>query len=343
MDKAKQTISSFMSHNNEHKTSVDQDQRAAITEEHVRPQRHEEVTTAIDKEIHQDHHQTIIQPIKHTEQLAEKHTHNAAPVQHKTFEHDKLDDAKAMQDADVARYRDTSVTHDTINTTSKAPVVQGEHIHHHLHQHVQPVIQKDTIAPEVVHTTIPIHETHHAPTVSHGTTTMPVKTIDEFEQQHGGLFKGKQTATLGEFDGCAKTFIEGDKNALGSGTGVASTTTTTGTSTTTGTGTTGQRVKSLVEGGSDERTTRSGAGLKDSSSTDYKIANQAAKTAYNDASVPRSSAPAAAAAPGVAAPGNTDNLRTSTTNTSTGSKISLKDKLNPFKDADGDGKKGIMS
>lgn len=73
MDKAKQAVSDFMSHNNEHKTIVDQDQRAAITEEHVRPQRHEQVTTAIDKEIHQDHHQTILQPIKHTETLYAAH------------------------------------------------------------------------------------------------------------------------------------------------------------------------------------------------------------------------------------------------------------------------------
>lgn len=64
--------------------------------------------------------------------------------------------------------------------------------------------------------------------------------------------------------------------------------------------------------------------------------------AYNDSAVPRSTA----AAPGVAAPGKVpaENLRntTSTSSASTG-KVSLKDKLNPFKDADGDGKKGIMS
>lgn len=342
MDKAKQTISSFMSHNNEHKTSVDQDQRAAVTEEHIRPERHEEVTTAIDKEVHQDHHQTIIQPIKATERLAEKHTHNAAPVQHKTFEHDKPDKTKAMLDEDVARYRDSSVTHDTVHTTSKAGVVQGEHIHHHLHQHVQPVIEKDTIAPEVVHTTIPIHETHHAPTVNHGTTTMPVKSIEEFEKEHGGLVKGKQTATIGEFDGCAKTFIEGDKSGL-----AATKSATTAPTTTTTAGPGAQRgVQSMVDGVADEKSTRSKtAGTGVNSSTDYKIANQAANRAYNDSSVPRSSA-GATAAPGVAAPSKVtaDNMRAST-NSSTGSsgKVSLKDKLNPFKDADGDGKKGIMS
>lgn len=67
MDKAKQAVSSFISKDGQHKTIVDQDTRGAITEEHVRPHRHEEVTTAVDKEIHQDHHQTIVQPIKASE------------------------------------------------------------------------------------------------------------------------------------------------------------------------------------------------------------------------------------------------------------------------------------
>lgn len=117
---------------------------------------------------------------------AEKHTHNAVPVQHKTYEHDKSENTRAMVDADAARYRDSSVKHDTSHTTSKAPVVAGEETHHHLHQHVQPVIQKETIAPEVVHTTVPIHETHHAQSVNHGTTTLPAKTLSEFQQEQGG-------------------------------------------------------------------------------------------------------------------------------------------------------------
>lgn len=183
-----------------------------------------------------------------------------------------------MLDEDVARYRDSSVTHDTVHTSSKGAVVQGEHIHHHLHQHVQPIIQKDTIAPEVVHTTIPIHETHHAPTVNHGTTTMPVKTVEEFEKQHGGLLQGKQTTTVGEFDGCAKTFIEGDKGAVSSKNSTAAPAATTTTSTTTTTFTQGG-VKSLIDGVADERTSRhktAGSGVGSNSSKDYKIANQAA-------------------------------------------------------------------
>lgn len=69
MDKAKQAVSGFMAKAGHKDTVVDQDQRAPVTEEHVRPQRHEETTTAINKEVHQDHHQTVVQPINHTETL----------------------------------------------------------------------------------------------------------------------------------------------------------------------------------------------------------------------------------------------------------------------------------
>jgi hypothetical protein len=111
---------------------------------------------------------------------------------------------------------------------------------------------------------------------------MPVKTVEEFEKEHGGLLKGKQTTTLGEFDGCAKTFIEGDKG------GVATKSAATTAPTTTATAGPGAQsgVKSMVDGVADGRTTRSkatgaGAGL-DASSTDYKIANQAAVSLKNN-------------------------------------------------------------
>ncbi len=60
---AKEKISSFLSKDGKHMTIVDQDIRNHITEEHHRPHHHEIITTAIDKEVHQDHHQTRIQPI----------------------------------------------------------------------------------------------------------------------------------------------------------------------------------------------------------------------------------------------------------------------------------------
>lgn len=69
MDKAKQAVSSFISKAGGHKTTIDEDVRKPVTDKHVFPQQHEEVTTVVDREVHQHHHQTAIQPIKATETL----------------------------------------------------------------------------------------------------------------------------------------------------------------------------------------------------------------------------------------------------------------------------------
>lgn len=131
----------------------------------------------------------------------EKHTHNAFPVEHKKYEHGNAEDVKAFLNRDANKYKDTSVTHDTTHSTSAAPVVSSEHTHHHVHEHVQPIIQKETIAPQVVHTTVPVHETHHAAAVQHGTSTLPVKTLEEFTNGRGTL-DGRGATKVNEFNGC---------------------------------------------------------------------------------------------------------------------------------------------
>ncbi|KAF3352540.1 hypothetical protein HYQ45_000603 [Verticillium longisporum] len=204
MQKAKQAVADFVSRDGKHKTTVEEDVRREITEEHVMPHRHENVTTAIDKEVHQDHHHTTVQPIMAKETLAEKHTHNIVPVEHKSFEHGNDKDVRAKLDADAAQYRDTSTTHDTTHSSSVNPVVAGERIHHHVHEHVQPVIQKEVIAPQVVHTTIPIHETHHAAAQFHGTSVLPPKTLEELNSNKAGL-DGKGHSKV-EYDGCPKSY-----------------------------------------------------------------------------------------------------------------------------------------
>lgn len=81
----------------------------------------------------------------------------------------------------------------------------GEHIHHHVHEHVQPVIQREVVAPQVVHTTVPIHETHHAAPSLHGTSVLPATTLEEFTRDRGTLL-GRGATRLNEFDGCPKAY-----------------------------------------------------------------------------------------------------------------------------------------
>ncbi|GKU19860.1 unnamed protein product [Fusarium langsethiae] len=219
MEKAKSAVSSFLSNDGKHKTTVDESVRAPVTQESIKPHQHEEVTTALDKEVHQDHHHTTIQPLAHREVLPEQHHHNLAPVQHKEFHHGDEQQTKATLDREAAKFRDTSETHSTTHSAETAPTVTGERIHHHVHEHVQPVIQKETIQPNVIHTTIPIHETHHAAPVHHGSSTLPTKTLEEFTSERGGLAE-RAAQKLTEFEGCPKPYrqelqnerLEGDKN-----------------------------------------------------------------------------------------------------------------------------------
>ena len=219
MEKAKQAVANFVSRDGKHTTTVDENVRAAVTDEHVRPHEHEEVVTAVDKEVHQDHHHTTVQPVTVKEKLCvkcagllssmanqcvtrpEEHSHRAIPVQHQTYEHGNKQDVQDFLESDANKYQDNSYTHEATYSTSTAPIVSGQRVHHHIHEHIQPVVQKETIAPRVVHTTIPVHETHQAAAVQHGTTTLPPKTLDEFTNDHGSL-GGRHTHKVNEFEGC---------------------------------------------------------------------------------------------------------------------------------------------
>lgn len=99
------------------------------------------------------------------------------------------------------------------HTPNKCPV----------HENVIPVIHKSTIQPEVVHTTQPIHETHHVGTQHHGISQLPMKTLDEFKSA-GGILDGRSGHSHEEYDGKPRPYNEKlattfDKLGLGHGHG----------------------------------------------------------------------------------------------------------------------------
>lgn len=68
------------------------------------------------------------------------------------------------------------------------------------------MIHKETIQPEVVHTTVPVHEVHHASAQHHGVSALPMKTLDEFKSS-GGL-AGTKSHTHEEYDGAPRPYNE---------------------------------------------------------------------------------------------------------------------------------------
>ena len=147
-----------------------------------------------------------------------------APAVQKEFSHGNHADTQRRVEESAAQFRDKSMVHDTKHTTGAAPTVEGEHVHHHVHETVQPVIHKETITPEVVHTTVPIHEVHHAGAEHHGTSVLPTKHIGDFTSGGGTLSGGQKTD--GYYEGCPRPYNESMQ--LGrDGTGIGTTTSTT--------------------------------------------------------------------------------------------------------------------
>ncbi|KIX97165.1 uncharacterized protein Z520_07279 [Fonsecaea multimorphosa CBS 102226] len=204
MEAARAAVQKITGNRGQH-TTVEETVNPAVTHEAIKPHRHEEHTQAVDREVHQHHYHTTVQPLTHTERLPEKHHHNILPVEHREFHHDNEEDTKQKITTELGRFKDHSVTHDTHHTQAAAPTVTGEHVHHHVHETVVPVVHKETIQPEVVHTTVPIHETHHAAAQHHGLSALPMKTLDEFKKV-GGVLTGGSHSAHEEYEGAPRPY-----------------------------------------------------------------------------------------------------------------------------------------
>ncbi|CZT11695.1 uncharacterized protein RAG0_15777 [Rhynchosporium agropyri] len=188
MEKAKAAVGSFLNKDGKHDTTVHETVNPAVVNEHVTKTHHENVTTAIDREVHQDHYHTSVQPIKDREVLPEKHSHQVAGVETREVKHGNDDHVKQRLAAEAAQFKNTREVGATQHTSTAAPTIAGEHVHHHVHETIQPVIQKETIQPSVVHTTVPNEAKHHT------ASTLPPVTMSEFKHQ-GGHLSGREERT----------------------------------------------------------------------------------------------------------------------------------------------------
>jgi hypothetical protein len=300
MDKAKAAVRDFMSKSGHHDTTVHENVAPAVTHETVKPMQHENITTAVDKEIHQDHYHRTVQPVHEKEVLPEKHTHNLGAVEHREFDHRDHDGTKRALATEAGKLHDKRVVTNTTQTQSRVPVTEGEHVHHHVHETIQPVIQKEVVQPNVVHTTVPIHEVHHNAAQHHTTTHLPAVSMSEFKKQ-GGALSGR-TERTDAFEGCPKGTHTHSENV---GTGIHA----------------GHKADGVNARGVSSSSSES-SGMRTSGATTRQSAANSGLGA--DGKARQSAASSALGSDG------------------TVKKASLMDKLNPKKDADGDGVKGFM-
>lgn len=213
MDKAKAAITDFMSKSGHHDTTVHEAVAPAVQHEVVKPHTHEEIQTAVDKEVHQDHYHRTVQPVQDRDVLPEQHTAKLGAVQHREFDHREHDATKRNLIDEQARFKDERRVDAATHSQSAAAAIGGEHVHHHIHETIQPVVQKETIQPNVVHTTVPIHEVHHNKATHHDTTALPAMTMDQFKAK-GGALTGREER-YDAFEGVPKNIGAGTAGGFG--------------------------------------------------------------------------------------------------------------------------------
>jgi hypothetical protein len=157
----------------------------------------------------------------------------------------------------------------------------------HVHETVQPVIQKEVVQPEIIHTAVPVHEVHHNAARIHPTATREAVSMDEYKKK-GGALSG--TSTKDAFMGCPQG--KGSHESSSSGT----------------------------QGSSGTMQQESSSTMSSSGTSDPGMS--ASKTSTTNT-------------------GSNTGLGSSSSTTE--KKPSLMDRLNPYKDADNDGKKGFLS
>lgn len=169
--------------------NVDQDvQHLAPVTHHIH-HRHEveELLREREHHIHQHHIQHHVQPVLDAEHLAEQTHARVVPATTVREVHANTDKDAALMRAVAGNPKDTySQAAVDRSIIDKGETVR-EIVHHHIHNIVQPIIEKETHEYHRIRTTIPTtHITHEAPIVHESTAHQPIRK-EEFIKGGGVL------------------------------------------------------------------------------------------------------------------------------------------------------------
>ncbi|BFZ54480.1 hypothetical protein PYCC9005_001517 [Savitreella phatthalungensis] len=177
----------FLGGNKHDTTQTREEVLPAVTQERQQKNVHEQTQVVEDREHHQVHHQQRVQPIADQRVENTVHKHNVLPVQQHEERHDISSGAqRALQEQQTA-YKDSTTTLPTQHTTESLGAVGRDVTHHHVIEQTQPVIQRDVIQPEVIHTTAATHKVIHEAPIVHEATVEPTITLDQFKAKGGSI------------------------------------------------------------------------------------------------------------------------------------------------------------
>ncbi|RPA80919.1 hypothetical protein BJ508DRAFT_376863 [Ascobolus immersus RN42] len=177
-------------------TEVEEVIKPAIVHEKVIPSETLRTDRHVEREVHQDHYQTRVQPIVEGKTVlpTETETHNL-PTEHREIRagthHSK--DIEAQLAAEQREFQSRTVVAPTTTSRQEGNITVEEHRHHHVHEIVQPVLEREVVQPKIVHTNQNIHETIEKEPTFHPKTVQPTMTLDEFQRSGGSLAHHSET------------------------------------------------------------------------------------------------------------------------------------------------------
>lgn len=183
-------------------TKVEQEVKPAVEHETVVKEHETQEKEVIDRERHQHHYHTTVQPLTDSEVRPEEHTHTQEATEYRQVNKDHEGaQAKAAAEREAAAaaggLKDTSVEGQTREHGVQKETVVGEQVHHHLHEIVQPVIEKETVVPQVTHVTKPVKEVIQEESKNHGVTKKEAISVDEFQHKLDGEGKREKVVEGG--------------------------------------------------------------------------------------------------------------------------------------------------
>ncbi|KAK4687664.1 hypothetical protein P7C73_g2457, partial [Tremellales sp. Uapishka_1] len=176
-----QAVKSFLKDSNKaDSTEVCSEVAPEVVQETVRPTEQVETAEAIDRERHVHHHQHRVQPIVDQQTLDTQHVHSTAAAVTREHKEEMLPEHQQKLNEQRTAFQNTQTQADVERTGVNLGTHVNEHEHHHIHETIQPVINRETIAPTTVHQTNVIHEKIHDAPIVHEATTLPTITQSEF-------------------------------------------------------------------------------------------------------------------------------------------------------------------
>jgi len=195
-----ETIKKVLSPQKAHDTTLSTEIAPEVVHETVLPSERLEVRKDILQEHELHHHQQRVQPVTDQRILETQHKAQTLETEHHHLKNEMAHDDKTRLEGFHTQHRDEQNVADTERTRVDLDPTVREKFHHHIHETIQPVIQRETVAPTVVHTKGVVHEHIHDQPIVHDPTIEPAKTLEEFKshvQSFGST--GKSTETIQDY------------------------------------------------------------------------------------------------------------------------------------------------